>query len=200
MTLRVQGMTLLVINAYFYDSIGFKHFSNQQIMQQIYILTQILNIPFLLYADFNCTPEDVTESSWLRLLHAQIILPSGPTSKQSDRIIDFILCSAFIFPLFTAIRLVHKVPWGPHYGMLLSMAATPLSVTCLKQVFPNALPLVEFNQEWNTLSDFTKLGFGRKTQKTGQIKLQKQKKKPVSLFWANPANNFQMILNTKVIY
>ena len=143
----------------------------------MYLLTKISNLPFLLYADFNCTPEDVTESSWLSLLFAQIILPSGPTSKQSDRIIDFMLCSASIFPLFSAIRLVHKVPFGPHFGMLLDIAATPLLVTCLKQIFPKGLPLVEFKIEWNTLSDFTKLGFWRKAQSTANFKLQKQKKR-----------------------
>ena len=114
----------------------------------------MFNLPFLLYADLNCTPEDVTESSWLSLLFAQIILASGPTSKQSDRIIDFMVRSAFLFQRFSAIRLVHKVPSGPHFGMLLDMAATPLLVTCLKQSFPKGFPFIESKLEWNTLSDF----------------------------------------------
>ena len=141
----------------------------------------------MLYADFNCNLEDVTESNWLSLLLAQIRLPSGPTSKHSDRIIDLTLCSLSIFPFFSAIRLVYKVPWGPHYGMLLDMAATPLLVTCLKQVFPMSLPLVEFNQEWNALSDFTKLGFWRKAQKTANMKLQKQKKRTAIAVLGKPS-------------
>ena len=177
MIIRLQGVMLLLINAYFYDSIGFKNFSNQQIIQQVYLLTQLFNIPFMLYADFNCTPEDVVESGWLSMLFAQLLIPQGPTSKQSNRIIDFCIVSTSIFPLFSAIRLVFKVPWGPHYGMLLDIAATPLAVKCLKQIFPKDLPLMDFNKEWNTLNDFVKLGLWRKAQTTAKIKLHKQKQR-----------------------
>ena len=103
MIIRLQGIMLLLINAHFYDSIGFKNFANQQIIQQVYLLTQLFNIPFMLYADFNCTPEDVVESGWLSMLFAQLLIPQGPTSKQSNRIIDFCIESTSIFPMFSAL-------------------------------------------------------------------------------------------------
>ena len=100
MVFRTQGVAILIINAYLYDTIGFKNFSNQQIMQQVHLLTQFFNLPFFLYADFNCTPEEVNISGWLSYMFAQLLIPQGPTSKQSDRIIDFCIVSSSIFHYF----------------------------------------------------------------------------------------------------
>ena len=100
MVFRTQGVAILIINAYFYDTIGFKNFSNQQIMQQVHLLTKFFNLPFFLYADFNCTPEEVNISGWLSHMFAQLLIPQGPTSKQSDRIIDFCIVSSSIFHYF----------------------------------------------------------------------------------------------------
>ena len=99
-------------------------------------------------------------------MFAQLV-PQGPTSKQSHRVINFCKVRIEIVPLFSAIELVHKVPWGPRYGLRLDIAAGPLAIKYLEH-FPRDLPLIEFDKEWDTLNEFVKLGFGWTARTTTQ--------------------------------
>ena len=86
---RLQKLTFLFANAYFWDKVGPKHESNEIIFMQLYLLQSIIGIAMFVYADFNCTPEEVIESGWPCKLKMQLLAPHGPTAKGSDRVIDF---------------------------------------------------------------------------------------------------------------
>ena len=126
---RLKKLTFLFANAYFWDKVGPKHESNELIYMQLFLLQSIIGIAMFIYADFNCTPEEVIDSGWPCKLKMQILAPNGPTAKGSDRIIDFALIHECIFPCFSAFTFDHYPPWGPHYGLILSLCRKPLEIS-----------------------------------------------------------------------
>ena len=73
---------------------------------------------------------------------------------------------------------VRSVPWSPHIGFLIGLLMTPRSITGLVQCIPKALPIVEFNIAWKTLSDDMRSVLWRKANKRASQILFKQKMKP----------------------
>ena len=59
---RLQKLTFLFANAYFWDKVGPKHESNETMFMQLYLLQSIIGKAMFIYADFSCTPEEVIES------------------------------------------------------------------------------------------------------------------------------------------
>ena len=47
--------------------------------------------PWVLAADFNCTPQQLEETGFLKLVNGRIVAPSWPTCK--NRTIDFFVVS-----------------------------------------------------------------------------------------------------------
>ena len=127
--IRLKKLTFLFANAYFWDKIGPKHPDNYNIFMQLFLLQSIIGLRMFVYADFNCTPEELIETDWHRKLNLQILAPQGPTTKRSDRKIDFALVHPDLFPIFSAFGFDHEVPWGPHYGLLIEVDDAPLLVT-----------------------------------------------------------------------
>ena len=123
-------------------------------------------MPFIALGDLNITPEELQDSGWLSILDARYKLTPHPTSTKSspNRHIDMCLYSIAIQHVILSLGIDLTVPWGPHYGMLLKIAATPLAIKGRVFVIPKTLPLKEFNEKWNTISDFSKLQAWRTAQ------------------------------------
>ena len=153
MYLRLASITILIINAYFWVGIGLVE-DNFVILEQIYLLVSILNLPFVLHADFNFTPDILRDSGWLSKMAAQLVVPEGPTSTCSSRIIQYFVISNSIFPLVHSLKIDYMVPWGPHFGLVLRLKAKPLAVRGLVQCLPKDLPMEDFVEKWDTMNQY----------------------------------------------
>ena len=102
-------------------------------MQDMCFLTRDGKLPFILGADFNFLPnlwQDLSMhggSLWLQKLGASVVIPGKTTHTcrvgkgQKPDIIDHFLVSTLIRPLIQKCEIVKSVPWGPHYGVKLTL-------------------------------------------------------------------------------
>ena len=151
---RLKHLTFVFANAYFWDKVGPKHEDNHTIFMQIYLLQSIIGLHLFVYADFNCTPEDLIESGWPDKLHMQVLAPQGPTTKSSNIMIDFALVHFDLFALFSAFGIDNMVPWGPHYGLDISVAQDPMLITGSVMCSPRDLPMGDFKIAWETFNQY----------------------------------------------
>ena len=73
---------------------------------------------FLIYGDFNCTPDQIPEE-WLRRIKAEIITPRGAQGTcrlGQHRMIDYLIVSSRISGIITC-ELDHSAPWKAHHGL-----------------------------------------------------------------------------------
>ena len=175
--IRLEKLTFLFANAYFWDKIGPKHPDNDIIFMQLFLLQSIIGLRMFVYADFNCTPEELIETDWHRKLNLQFLVPQGPTTKRSDRKIDFALLHPDLFPIFSAFGFDHEVPWGPHYGLLIEVDDAPLLVKGLVLCCPRDLPMADFNKGWKQLTQYQQYKKYTAANKFASNKLNKQKSK-----------------------
>ena len=103
----------------------------------------------------------------------QILVPQGPTTKSSDRIIDFALVHADIFDSFSALCIDNMVPWGPHYGLGISVAQSPMLITGNVMCIPRDLPMADFKIAWNALNQYQQYKKYSAANRFAQHKLQK---------------------------
>ena len=97
--LRMKNVSVLFIFAYLKCSVGMND-ENQRRMEQISLLIKIHGLPWILYADFNMLPEELSKSGWPQFLKAEIVIPTGATStlkNVSGRIIDYLMVHRSIF-------------------------------------------------------------------------------------------------------
>ena len=69
---------------------------NLRRFQQILFLKRVLNLPMILTADFNCTPEELGEKMWANMFQGFLLVPEDTTftcTIGSSRLIDFSLVS-----------------------------------------------------------------------------------------------------------
>ena len=130
--IRVMGRESLM-TAYFEHSISFRSDINANLMQDVCFLTRDGKRPFILGADFNFPPslwQDLSMHGgtlWLQKLGASVVIPAGTTHScrtgkgQKPDIIDYFLVSTLIRPLIQRCEIVKSVPWGPHYGVKLTL-------------------------------------------------------------------------------
>ena len=127
--IRVKGREILLFTAYFEDSVGFRRDINANLMQDVCCLTRDGKLPFILGADFNFSPSLwqwrqslVTEVGSInghsRGNHTHV--PYKQRSKSPTTSIIFWV-STLIRPLIQKYDIVNSVPWGPHYGVKLTL-------------------------------------------------------------------------------
>ena len=131
--IRVMSREILLFTAYFEHSVGFRSHINANVMQDVCFLTRDGKLPFILGADFNFPPslwQDLSMhggSLQLRKLGASVVIPEGTTHTccagkgQKPDIIDYFLVSTLIRPLIQQCEIVNSVPWGPLYGVKLTL-------------------------------------------------------------------------------
>lgn len=78
-------------SGYLHSSLGIKHKRNMDWLQDASVVLKTLNGPWILAADFNATPEQLTETGWLKTVGGVRIAPEGTTCKK--RTIDFFVVS-----------------------------------------------------------------------------------------------------------
>ena len=74
-------------SGYLHTAVGIHHKLNLDWLQAAAGVLSTLKGPWVLAADFNCTPQQLEETGWLKLVKGMIVAPHHPTCK--NRVIDF---------------------------------------------------------------------------------------------------------------
>ena len=79
-------------------------------------------MPMLIVGDFNITGQQFLESGWPSKLKVEVIKFGTNTTIRTalNRDIDFALISTPVKHLFKSVFIVLTVPWGPHFGFVIS--------------------------------------------------------------------------------
>lgn len=151
MEVRFGQMSILCFTAYFWCSEGLSA-RNWVICQQISHVLWQFELPFILFADFNMSPDTFEASGWLGLHSSSLLVPDVDTTcKGSKHILDFCVVSTCLRSFFSIEPAT--VPWGPHIGLKVSLHMYP-SLTMVKSlVEPLPLPMRKFHEKWKNLGD-----------------------------------------------
>ena len=87
------------------------------------MVLKTLNGPWILAADFNATPEQLTETGWLKLVGGVIIAPERTTCKK--RTIDFFVVSQDLAGSVVGACVVDDALFDPHCPVRLYIRAKP---------------------------------------------------------------------------
>ena len=79
-------------SGYLHTGIGIQSKRNLDWLQAAAGVISTLSGPWILAADFNCTPQQLEATGWLKLVGGTIISPNHPTCK--NRVIDFFVVSS----------------------------------------------------------------------------------------------------------
>ncbi len=77
-------------------------------------IIMLLGLPFVILADWQVTPRDMTDSKWPKFMHATIAAPSAPTNLVSKRCIDFAVMSECLANLVESVEVVVGARFSPH--------------------------------------------------------------------------------------
>ena len=129
--------------------------------------------------DLNIIPQQLEESGWLKQLDARYKISNLPTSTKAskDRHIDMAIFSIAIQSLILSLQADIQVPWGPHYGLILTIAANPRSIQGTVLVTPATLPFKEYHKKRTDLNQLEQWHIIKKAPKQASGILKKQKQK-----------------------
>ena len=113
-------------SGYLHSSLGIKHKHNMDWLQDASVVLKTLNGPWILAADFNATPEQLTETGWLRTVGGVIIAPEGTTCKK--RTIDFFVVSQDLAGSVVGASVIDDALFEPHRPVRLYIRAKPRSM------------------------------------------------------------------------
>ena len=103
---------LHIASAYPINGIGINHPKNLDIMQGIASVLRTLHGPWILGADFNCTPQQLRDTGWLDLVQGVIIESRVETCN--GRVIDFFVVSNNFARNIAGIKVVEDALCNPH--------------------------------------------------------------------------------------
>ena len=139
-----MGRDILLLTAYFKHSMGFRNEIIANLMHDVCFLTGDGRLPFILGADFNFPPSPWQDSSlhggslWIQKLGVSVVAPVGFThtcrsgrGQKPDKI-NYFLVSTRIRPLKQNCEVVKSGPWGPHYGVRITLNTNFESVVVLQ--------------------------------------------------------------------
>ena len=105
---------ILIVGGYFREGLN-----SVETWTQLVALTQRGSLPFLLFADFNCTPEEVEKSEWLFQLDAVVKHSGGATSTKRN--IDYVIHSNSLSSCLTNLQSSWCDPFATHAGIRLGI-------------------------------------------------------------------------------
>ena len=95
-------------------------------LQDAGVVLKTLNCSWILAADFNSTPEQLTETGWLTMVGGVIIAPEGTTCK--SRTIDFFVVSQDLAGSVVEASVIDDALFEPHRPVRLYIRAKPRSM------------------------------------------------------------------------
>ena len=69
-----------------------------------------------LFADFNCSPNELNRTGWQRLLGGQVVCTSEATVSTGN-VLDYAIVSKDLDGILR-LEVCHEVAWRPHYGIV----------------------------------------------------------------------------------
>ena len=124
--LRLRHVSVILVAIYLWDKEGLSD-RNQNLLYQLYLLTQLYNMPFIVYGDFNMVPETFANSEWPNRFRMRVFFPKGKTTlaRGENSLIDFMLISYTFTQCFVSFEIDYDVSWWPHFGIILKFLADP---------------------------------------------------------------------------
>ncbi len=125
------------------------------------------------------SPETIAESGWVDILDVVVKKPLGPTTLKSarDSVIDFFLVSKSIETICGPVTLDLETHWYPHYGLKMDILMSPRRVTGTVLVIPKPLPLSDFCEVWELLTEQRRNKILNSAHRQAQRLLLRQKSK-----------------------
>ena len=131
----------LVIFGYLNTYEGFSG-ENLRLLSKWSTLIRVCKLPYILMADFNHTPDEMLESGWISAMGGCIITPTGSSftcNNSARRMIDFAVISSSLVSRVSSFEVDVAVPWSPHYGIQMALAANAKGVP--RHVLTSPTPL-----------------------------------------------------------
>ncbi len=138
-TTSLNGTEVQVLCGYFDGDEGLGG-SNWHILARVEYLTGRGNDPFVFAADFNMDPQrfEVEAAAWLRRNKAVVVCPSNVTytckAVSGGSFIDYFVVSETILSSVIDCVADVSVPWGPHFGLRLTLRSRPTEVQARRLV------------------------------------------------------------------
>ena len=113
---QAKNTEMLLVMLYLQVGEGPTGYTNRQVLTEVGALILTLNIPYIVMGDFNCEPEELLETTWLRRIKGNILATPDATIS-SGSVLDYAILSHSLWGRME-LEVQHDVPWGPHYGLL----------------------------------------------------------------------------------
>ena len=124
-----------ICSGYLHTAVGIHHKLNLDWLQAAVGALSMLKGPWVLAAGFNCTPQQLEETGWLKMVNGRIVAPHHPACK--NRVIDFFLVSNSMAGMVVgAVTVVSDALCKPHKParLYLKADARTMTVRMLKKV------------------------------------------------------------------
>ena len=121
-------------SAYLHSSLGVKHKMNLDMLDAVAAVMSTLKGPWVLAADFQCTPAQLEATGWLKMVKGRIVAPNMPTCM--GRAIDFFVVSEDMGGATVEAITIGDTLCKPHQGVRLYIKARPrtMMVRTLKKM------------------------------------------------------------------
>ena len=110
-------------SAYLHSSLGVKHKKNLDMLQAMAGVFSTLKGPWVLAADFQCTPAQLEATGWLKMVKGKIVAPNVSTCM--GRVIDFFVVSDDMGGATVEAVTIGDTLCKPHRGVRLYIKARP---------------------------------------------------------------------------
>ena len=111
------------MSGYLYSGIGVKAKANQSLLHRIAGVMRNVTGPWVMGADWNCTPEELLATGWPQLVGGTVVRPAGATC--GERTLDFFVISNSIAHAVHSIYVVGDATCKTHKPVRLLLKARP---------------------------------------------------------------------------
>ena len=144
--LNFRGFQVALICFYGFPTIGMTG-RNLQRFSALGALLQMLDLPWLVFADWNMPPQQLLHSGWVDQVDGCLAVPSNCdyscTASHEGTMLDYAVYSPSCRPLLRSVTSELAVPWGTHTGLVIEMM-TDISELMTRQLCtPLRLPRPE---------------------------------------------------------
>ena len=125
---HLQGFKFAIFTCYFECGIGFPK-SNLVRLAQLETVVRLLQLPFLILADWNATFDELLATGWVQRVAGEPVLPDVEfTRRKGKRLIDFGVASRTMKIMLVYLYTAIGDPWKPHFGLIFGIRLKPLEV------------------------------------------------------------------------
>jgi hypothetical protein len=112
-----------VCSCYFHSSLGIAAAPNMNILQAVAAVLSTIGGPWIIGADWNCTPEQLTKTGWLKMVKGQVFAPRVNTCNEN--VYDYFVVCDDLAPAVHSTVAVSDALCSPHKPARLYIKAGP---------------------------------------------------------------------------